>query len=107
MYRKLLIRNPSLRSLPRASLSPSPSRSSEYVVRTQPREGCLSTVEAVARALEDRQEEESSRADELLRPLRAMCNLQINHGEVKHDTRQFKRENAEFVKRNNFKRRQQ
>ena len=35
----------------------------------------------------------------MLAPLVAMCNMQINHGAVGHDTKEFKQQNREYEKR--------
>ena len=45
--------------------------------------------------LEDRQEI----VQPMLAPLVAMCNMQINHGAVGHDTKEFKQQNREYEKR--------
>ena len=77
--RKLLTWNPSLRRLKRASLSAAAPgrRRSRYVVRTQPADGCLSTVESVAEALAAVEEGWScEEVDALCAPLDAMCNTQ-------------------------------
>ena len=101
--RRLFDRNPALRALKRAALGPDPdNRKSAYVVRTQPADFCLSTVESVARTLalaEGRPDVE----ERLVAPLHAMCNFQVNHGAVGHDSKEFKAQNSQFVKRNNFK----
>lgn len=102
--RKLLSRNPSLQRLKKASLSASRSRS-RYVVRTQPADACLSTVESVAEALAAVEEGWSGQqVDALCAPLDAMCNIQIKHGAVGHDSKEFKEQNSAFVKKNDFKR---
>ena len=45
--------------------------------------------------LEDRQEI----VQPMLAPLVAMYNMQINHGAVGHNTREFKQQNKEYKKR--------
>jgi len=70
--RKLYSRNPALQQLARVTVTAGPS---QYLVRTQPRPGCLSTLEAGAHslaALEGRPE----LVPALLAPLTAMCNTQ-------------------------------
>ena len=76
--RKLLARNPSLQRLKKASLSPGQrDQRSRYVVRTQPADACLSTVESVAEALAAVEEGWSGeQVDALCAPLDAMCNIQ-------------------------------
>ena len=74
---------------------------SEYIVRTQPSLGCLSTLEAAAHslaALEARPEI----VEQLVAPLVAMCNTQIRHGAVTHDSKDIKTiklENSAYEKR--------
>ena len=52
-------------------------RRSRYVVRTQPADACLSTVESVAEALAAVEEGWSGeQVDALCAPLDAMCNIQ-------------------------------
>ncbi len=50
---------------------------SDYVIRTQPCEGALSTVEAVAYALGHG---EPAIRDLLLKPLQLLCRHQLRHG---------------------------
>lgn len=57
---------------------------SEYVIRTQPNMGCLSTVETVAIALSTL-ESSSDLQTALLQPLRALCQYQLERGAVQHD----------------------
>ena len=79
--------SPCLQRLRKVSLTV--TAPSEYVVRTQPRVGCLSTLEAGAHSLailEDRPEI----VQPLLAPLVAMCNVQINHGAVLHHSKDIK-----------------
>jgi len=94
--RKLFSRNPLLQAVPKVSISL--STPSEYVVRTQPFAGCMSTLEVGVHSIaiiENRQDI----VEPLLAPLVAMCNMQINHGAVGHDTREFKQQNKEYKKR--------
>ena len=94
--RKLFSYSPALQKLPKISLSL--STPSEYIVRTQPTSGCLSTLEVGVHSialLENRPEI----VEPLLAPLVAMCNFQINHGAVEHDSKDFKSQNKNFKKR--------
>ncbi|KPA88616.1 hypothetical protein PF66_04982 [Pseudomonas asplenii] len=85
--RKLLHLNPLLASLPRVSLEP--GARSRYRLRKAPEPGALSTVEAIARALETLEQPASFEA--LLKPFEALIEGQIqamgrdiyqrNHGE--------------------------
>jgi len=99
--RKLFNRNPALQALKRIQVEA--EEVSEYVVRTQPKKGCVSTLEAVALALREAGELDESQHEALLAPLRALCNFQINFGQVHHDSKEFKSQNRAFVKKNNFK----
>ncbi|XP_076350284.1 DTW domain containing 2 [Tachypleus tridentatus] len=64
-----------------------PSYSSSYVIRTQPTSECLSTVETVAIALSYL--EELPEIHELLvHPLKAMCQFQLDHGAVPHQSKE-------------------
>ena len=53
-------------------------RKSEYVVRTQPTDQCLSTVEIVAHTVEIL-ESDSTVVDKLVAPLRALCRSKHLH----------------------------
>lgn len=63
--------------------------SSEYVIRSQPTEGCLSTLETGAEAL-SLVEQSVVYKDVLLRPLRALCEFQLGHGAVTHQSKEFR-----------------
>ena len=94
---KAILRNsPLLQKLPKLTLKD--GEPSEYVVRSQPALGGLSTLEAAARAIEVL-EQQPGLVDSLLAPLRALCNTQIHHGEVQHQPSLFKQENAAYVKK--------
>lgn len=54
-----------------------------YVIRTQPSEYCLSTVESAALAMSI-MEENKTIFDELVHPLKALCTFQLNYGAVEH-----------------------
>jgi len=61
---------------------------STYVIRTQPMEGCLSTVETVALALVHL-ESNPSIYTILMNPLNALCNFQLECGASKHHSREY------------------
>ncbi len=101
--KKLFVRNPVLSALPRVSLDV--KAKSQYVVRTQPSDHCLSTVETVAHTLAVL-EDDPDIVDRLVSPLHALCHFQIHHGAVTHDSKDLKAANANFVKSNNYKQKQ-
>ncbi|XP_011356569.1 DTW domain-containing protein 2 isoform X1 [Pteropus vampyrus] len=60
------------------------SISSQYVIRTQPTNRCLSTLECAAVALSIL-EKNSDIQETLLRPLQALCSFQLQHGaQIRH-----------------------
>ncbi|GIY96676.1 tRNA-uridine aminocarboxypropyltransferase 2 [Caerostris extrusa] len=66
---------------------------SEYVIRTQPTEKCLSTVETAAIALAIL-EGKPNLKDVLLSPLKALCNFQLDHGALIHQSKEFLNKSA-------------
>ena len=72
--RKTLRRNPELRRLPRYGLGAGPP--SRYRIRREPRPDCLSTIEAIARALAIL-ENDDGLARGLLRPFEALVEQQL------------------------------
>jgi len=69
---------------------------SEYVLRTQPSDKCLSTIETVAHSLAIL-EKDHSISEKLLNPLQMLCKFQLSHGAVEHDTKSFKRAKMDNV----------
>lgn len=63
-------------------------KKSEYLIRTQPTENSLSTLEAVGLALLYLKED-IELYEKLLKPLRKMCQIQIEHGSQIHESKQF------------------
>ena len=71
--KKMYQRSPALQNLAAIHLDLTAiERKSEYVVRTQPTDQCLSTVEIVAHTVEIL-ESDSTVVDKLVAPLRALC----------------------------------
>lgn len=63
-------------------------RPSSYVIRTQPMEQCLSTVETAALALAH-VESDPSIFETFMKPLQALCDFQLSHGAQKHTSKEF------------------
>lgn len=66
---------------------------SEYVIRTQPTDNCLSTVESAALALSEL-EKKAHIKEALLRPLKALCQFQLQHGAVEHQSKECLMQNG-------------
>uniref|UniRef100_T1JFS3 tRNA-uridine aminocarboxypropyltransferase n=1 Tax=Strigamia maritima TaxID=126957 RepID=T1JFS3_STRMM len=88
--------NPSLQRLRQVKLCH--AGVSEYVIRTQPDDNCLSTVESAALALAYLENDPSIR-DTLLRPLQALCNFQLQHGAVEHQSKEFLFQNGKIKRK--------
>lgn len=63
-------------------------RTSNYVIRTQPMQGCLSTLETAAEALSILERNETFWT-ELVRPLQTLCDHQIDHGALEHQSKEY------------------
>lgn len=74
---------------------------SVYVIRTQPTEKALSTVETAAEALAIL-ENKPSLKDILLRPLKALCGFQLAHGAIKHHSKEFLIKNGLYKSQNKY-----
>ncbi len=76
LAKKLVKSNPRIAALPRYALGV--GAPSEYRIRREPAEGCLSTIEAIARAL-GAMEGDPARWAAMLTPFREMVDAQIDH----------------------------
>ncbi len=84
LAKKLVRINPRIGALPRYSLAP--SEPSEYRIRPEPAESCVSTLEATMHAL-GMLEGDTERFRPMMRPFRAMVDMQIDHEERLHGAR--------------------
>lgn len=87
--------SPMLHNLKRFKLTQ--YKGSEYVVRTQPTEGCLSTLETAAHVL-SYLEQDPSYHNVLVKPLTALCTFQLEHGAVTHQSKEFLLKNQAYPK---------
>ncbi|XP_065189314.1 tRNA-uridine aminocarboxypropyltransferase 2-like [Sycon ciliatum] len=81
----LYVQNERLRNIPAVSLSS--TQTSAYIIRTQPTDTALSTLESAALALSIL-ENKPQLFEDLVRPLRALCNIQLEHGAQIHHSKE-------------------
>ncbi|XP_071494278.1 tRNA-uridine aminocarboxypropyltransferase 2-like [Diadema antillarum] len=75
---------------------------SEYTIRTQPTDSSVSTVESAAIALSVLERNPAIK-EVLAQPLRALCQYQLNHGAVKHHSKEFLKDHPELPQYRIFK----
>uniref|UniRef100_A0A8D2LKV7 tRNA-uridine aminocarboxypropyltransferase n=1 Tax=Varanus komodoensis TaxID=61221 RepID=A0A8D2LKV7_VARKO len=73
------------------------SLSSQYVIRTQPTNMCLSTLECAAIALAIMEKNDSIK-ETVLRPLQALCSFQLQHGAQVHHSKEHLLKNGLYDK---------
>ena len=84
--RSIYHNSPVLHSLPKIELNG--THPSNYVIRTQPTDGCLSTVESAALVL-SHVENDPTIYEKLTNPLKALCDFQLSFGAVTHQSKEF------------------
>ncbi|XP_032531895.1 DTW domain-containing protein 2 isoform X2 [Chiroxiphia lanceolata] len=73
------------------------NHSSQYVIRTQPTNTCLSTLECAAVALTI-MEKNNSIQETILHPLQALCSFQLQHGAQIHHSKEHLLKNGLYDK---------
>ncbi|XP_062984678.1 tRNA-uridine aminocarboxypropyltransferase 2 [Elgaria multicarinata webbii] len=73
------------------------SLSSQYVIRTQPTNACLSTLECAAIALAIMEKNDGIK-ETVLRPLQALCSFQLQHGAQVHHSKEHLLKNGLYDK---------
>lgn len=87
--------NPQLHKLQPIKLIPRDN--SSYIIRTQPHEKCLSTLESAMEALSILENNEIYRED-LVKPLNRLCQVQLENGAVPHQSKVERIKNNEYPK---------
>ncbi|XP_028604426.2 tRNA-uridine aminocarboxypropyltransferase 2 isoform X1 [Podarcis muralis] len=73
------------------------SLSSQYVIRTQPTNACLSTLECAAISLAIMEKNDGIK-ETVLRPLQALCSFQLQHGAQVHHSKEHLLKNGLYDK---------
>ncbi|XP_066502483.1 tRNA-uridine aminocarboxypropyltransferase 2 isoform X2 [Hoplias malabaricus] len=91
----MFLRNTLFRLPKQVQLNSAPS--SQYVIRTQPTNMCLSTLECAAVTLSIMERNQAIQ-EVLLRPLRALCSFQLQHGAQVHHSKEHLLKNGLYDK---------
>lgn len=94
--------NPILHSMKAVRIDQSllENTTSKYVIRTQPKDICVSTVEAVALVL-GQLEGRPEIYDLLTEPLKMICDFQLENGAVEHHSKEYQIANGLYKKQVN------